>query len=102
MVFFLVIRLLAEGAAFNEDSLTSGRAAEDGGTVLAVDDGGRVAEDVSDGEARGALDIHEEGVRALNETTALVALTFSASSRVAQIAIVKSHSQVCIRYIVLM
>ena len=35
--------------------------AEDGGAALADDDGLRVGEDGGDGEAAGALDVHEEG-----------------------------------------
>ena len=86
-----MISLLAERAAFNELSLTTGGAGEDGGALLAVDDGGGVAVDVVDEGARGALDVHEEGVGALDETALLVLLAFSASGGVAEIGIEEAH-----------
>ena len=86
-----MIRLLTEGAAFNELSLTTGGAGEDGGALLAVDDGGGVGVDGVDGRARGALDVHEEGVGALDETALLVLLAFSASGGVAEIGIEEAH-----------
>lgn len=56
------IRLLAaERAALGKASLTTGGLAEDSGAALADDDGLGVGEDGGDGEAAGALDVHEEG-----------------------------------------
>ena len=86
-----MISLLAERAAFDELSLTTGGAGEDGGALLAVDDGGGVAVDGVDVGARGALDVHEVGVGALDETALLVLLAFSASSGVAEIGIEEAH-----------
>ena len=86
-----MVSLLAERAAFNELSLATGGAGEDGGALLAVDDGGGVRVDGVDGRARGALDVHEEGVGALDETALLVLLAFSASSGVAKIGIEEAH-----------
>jgi len=53
--------LSAERAALGESRLTTGRLAEDSGASLADDDGLGVGEDGGDGEAAGALDVHEEG-----------------------------------------
>lgn len=53
--------LSAERAALGEAGLASGGLAEDGGAAGADDDGLGVGEDGGDGEAAGALDIHEEG-----------------------------------------
>lgn len=53
--------LSAERAALGETGLASGGLAEDGGAAGADDDGLGVGEDGGDGEAAGALDIHEEG-----------------------------------------
>lgn len=56
------IRLLAaERAALGKASLTTSGLAEDSGAALADDDSLGVGEDSGDGEAAGALDIHEEG-----------------------------------------
>lgn len=55
-------RLLpSERAALSQSRLTTGRLAEDSGAALADDDGLGVGEDGGDGEAAGALDVHEEG-----------------------------------------
>ena len=53
--------LSSERAALGQTSLTTGRLAEDSGASLADDNGLGVREDGGDGEATGALDIHEEG-----------------------------------------
>lgn len=55
-------RLLSpERAALSQPGLATGGLAQDGGAALADDDGLSVREDGSDGEAAGALDVHEEG-----------------------------------------
>lgn len=55
-------RLLpSERATLGETGLATGRLAEDSGAALADDDGLGVGEDGGDGEAAGALDVHEEG-----------------------------------------
>lgn len=59
--------LPSERAALGQPSLTTGGLAEDGGTSLADDDGLGVREDGGDGEAAGALDVHEEGSRGGDE-----------------------------------
>ena len=53
--------LPAERAALGETGLATGGLAQDGGAALADDDGLGVREDGGDGEAAGALDVHEEG-----------------------------------------
>ncbi len=52
-----------ERAALREPGLATGRLAEDGRAALADDDGLGVGEDGGDGEAAGALDVHEERPR---------------------------------------
>lgn len=63
--------LPSERAALGQPSLTTGRLAEDGGASLADDDGLGVREDGGDGEAAGALDVHEEGSRGGDEGLAI-------------------------------
>jgi hypothetical protein len=59
--FSFVSRLLAaERAALGETGLTTCGLAQNGGASGADDDGLGVGEDSGDGEAAGALDIHEE------------------------------------------
>lgn len=53
--------LPSERAALSQSCLTTGGLAENGGASLADDNGLGVREDSGDGEAAGALDIHEEG-----------------------------------------
>jgi hypothetical protein len=53
--------LPAERAALSQTGLATGGLAQDGGASLADDDGLGVREDGGDGEAAGALDVHEEG-----------------------------------------
>lgn len=53
--------LPAERAALRQPSLATGGLAQDGGAALADDNGLGVREDGGDGEATGALDVHEEG-----------------------------------------
>jgi hypothetical protein len=66
-------RLLpAERAALSEACLTSGRLAQDLRAALADDDCVGVREDGGDGEASGALDVHEEGARAGDKHLQLV------------------------------
>ena len=55
--------LSAERAALGEPGLATGGLAEDSRATLADDDGLGVGEDGGDGEAAGALDVHEEGAR---------------------------------------
>lgn len=60
--FICASRLLpAEGAALSQTGLATGGLAQDGGAAGADDDGLGVREDGGDGEATGALDVHEEG-----------------------------------------
>ncbi|KYK58987.1 Phosducin-like protein 2 [Drechmeria coniospora] len=53
--------LSSERAALGQAGLATGGLAEDRGAALADDDGLGVREDGCDGEAAGALDVHEEG-----------------------------------------
>ena len=53
--------LSPERAALGQASLATGGLAEDGCAALADDNGLCVREDGGDGEAAGALDVHEEG-----------------------------------------
>lgn len=55
--------LSSERATLCETGLTTGRLAEDGGAASADDNGLGVGEDGGDGEAAGALDVHEERAR---------------------------------------
>lgn len=58
-------RLLSpERAALGKSGLATGGLAEDLGAAGAHDDGLGVGEDGGDGEAAGALDVHEERARA--------------------------------------
>lgn len=52
--------LSPERATLGQPCLTAGGLAEDGGASLADDNGLGVREDGGDGEAAGALDVHEE------------------------------------------
>lgn len=56
-----------ERAALCQPRLTTGGLAQDLGAAGADDDGLGVGEDGGDGEAAGALDVHEEGARAGDE-----------------------------------
>lgn len=53
--------LPSERAALSQTGLATGRLAEDSCATLADDDGLGVRENSGDGEAAGALDVHEEG-----------------------------------------
>ena len=66
------VLLLAERTAFGQSCLATGGLAQHLRAASAEDDGLRVAEDRGDGEAAGALDVHEEGVRALHQALQLV------------------------------
>lgn len=58
----LAICLLSpERAALGQSGLATGRLAEDGRAAGTDDNGLCVREDGGDGEAAGALDVHEEG-----------------------------------------
>jgi hypothetical protein len=60
--FSFVSRLLAaERAALGQTGLATGGLAQNGGAAGTDDDGLGVGEDGGDGEATGALDVHEEG-----------------------------------------
>lgn len=52
--------LPAERAALSKTGLSTGGLAQDGGASLADDNGLGVRENGGDGEAAGALDVHEE------------------------------------------
>lgn len=56
-----------ERAALGESGLATGGLAEDRRAALADDDGLGVGEDGGDGEAAGALDVHEEGAGSRHE-----------------------------------
>jgi len=71
-------RLLpAERAALGQAGLTTGRLAQDLRAALADDDCVCVREDGGDGEASGALDVHEEGARGRHKGLELVLLGLS-------------------------
>jgi hypothetical protein len=68
-----VSRLLpSERASLGQTGLATGRLAENGGAALADDDSLGVGEDGGDGEAAGALDVHEEGPGRRHEGLELV------------------------------
>jgi hypothetical protein len=65
---YMVICLLSsERAALGQSGLSAGRLAEDGRAAGADDYRLCVREDGGDGEAAGALDVHEEGSGSGNE-----------------------------------
>ena len=64
--------LSAERAALGQAGLTTGGLAKDLGAAGADNDGLGVREDGGDGEATGALDVHEEGARAGDKHLQLV------------------------------
>lgn len=55
------VLLPPEGAPLGQARLAAGGLAQHGGAAAADDDGLGVREDGRDGEAAGALDVHEEG-----------------------------------------
>ena len=63
-----------ERAALSEPGLATGRLAEDSRAALADDDGLGVGEDGGDGEAAGALDVHEERARSRHKHLQLVSI----------------------------
>lgn len=67
------LRLLAERAALGQAGLTTGGLREHLGARAADNDGLGVREDGGDGEAAGALDVHEERVGVLHKSLELVA-----------------------------
>jgi len=79
-------RLLSpERAALGEAGLATGGLAEDLGAAGADDDGLCVGEDGGDGEAAGALDVHEEGAGTGDEGLELVLAGLSGGSGVEEI-----------------
>jgi hypothetical protein len=77
--------LSTERAALGESGLATGGLAQDGGAALADDDGLGVREDGGDGEAAGALDVHEEGAGGGHKGLELVLLGLSDRRRVEKI-----------------
>lgn len=81
-----VNRLLSpERAALSQSRLATGGLAKDGRAALADDDGLCVGEDGGDGEAAGALDVHEEGSRSRDKVLELVLARLSGRSWVEKI-----------------
>ena len=66
------LRLLTERAALGQTGLTTGGLRENLGAGSADDNGLGVREDGGDGEATGALDVHEERVGVLHKSLELV------------------------------
>lgn len=60
--------LPSERAALGQAGLATGGLAKHGCAALADDDGLGVGEDGGDGEAAGALDVHEEGARSRHKS----------------------------------
>jgi len=76
--FSFVSRLLAaERAALGQTGLTTCRLAQNGRAAGADDDGLGVGEDGGDGEATGALDVHEEGAGLGHKSLKLVLAALS-------------------------
>ena len=86
-----MIGLLAERAAVGELGLAAGGAGKDGAAASAGDLGGGVAVHSGDGEARGALDVHEEGVGSLDKAAALVLVALNTDGGVREIGVEESH-----------
>jgi hypothetical protein len=79
-------RLLpAERAALGQASLTTGRLAQDLRAALADDDCVGVREDGGDGEASGALDVHEERAGGRHKGLELVLLGLSSRGGVEKV-----------------
>jgi len=79
-------RLLSpERAALGQAGLAARRLAEHLRAAGADDDGLGVREDGSDGEATGALDVHEKGPRTGHELLELVLLGLGGRSRVEKV-----------------
>jgi len=74
-----------ERAALSESGLATGRLAEDSRAALADDDGLGVGEDGGDGEAAGALDVHEERAGAGHKGLELVLAGLGGRAGVQQI-----------------
>ena len=86
-----LLSLLAEGGALDEGDLTSGLLGE---LILAAgagDVGGGVGVDSADGEALGALDVHEVGVGALDEAHLLVLGALSLDGGVGEVGVEETH-----------
>jgi hypothetical protein len=77
--------LPAERAALSQTGLATGGLAQDGGASLADDDGLGVREDGGDGEAAGALDVHEEGSGSGHKGLELVLLRLGGGRRVEEV-----------------
>jgi hypothetical protein len=77
--------LSPERATLSESSLATGGLAEDGRAALADDDGLGVGEDSGDGEAAGALDVHEKGAGGRHEGLELVLASLSRNAGVEEI-----------------
>jgi len=77
--------LPAERAALSQTSLATGGLAEHGGAALADNDRLCVREDGGDGEAAGALDVHEEGAGSGDQSLQLVLLGLSSRAGVEEI-----------------
>jgi len=77
--------LSPERAALCETGLSSCWLAENSRAAGADDDGLCVGEDGGDGEAAGALDIHEEGSRSRDKVLELVLASLSGWGRVQEI-----------------
>merc|ERR1712224_30889 len=79
--------LLAEGAALGEACDSARRLAKHDVAIAAENDGLRVGEDGGDLKAPRALDVHEVGVRGLNQALELVAALLLAHVGVEEINI---------------
>jgi hypothetical protein len=77
--------LSAERAALSKTGLATGGLAEDLGAAGADDDGLGVREDGGDGEAAGALDVHEEGAGAGHKGLQLVLASLVLRARVEKV-----------------
>jgi len=71
-----------ERASLSESGLATGGLAQDGRASSADDDGLGVREDGGDGEATGALDVHEEGARSRHKSLLRRIISMSASRSV--------------------
>jgi len=67
-----LINLFPKAAALGQAALATRGLRKHGGAACAQDNRRSVTEDSSNVEATGALDVHEEGVRGLNEPLKLV------------------------------
>eukprot|EP01060_Flectonema_neradi_P005272 TRINITY_DN134_c0_g1_i1.p1 TRINITY_DN134_c0_g1~~TRINITY_DN134_c0_g1_i1.p1 ORF type:complete len:112 (-),score=12.21 TRINITY_DN134_c0_g1_i1:26-361(-) len=80
-----------EGASWGKTGLTTSWLGEDGAARGTNNDGGRVAEDGSDLEARRTLNVKEAGLWSLNQSLTLVGVLLVLQGRVQDVSVEETH-----------